>query len=99
MPVVATVHTGEKGGGGFIKLLSRPVTHNFITLVAHYINRATLIPVNSLPIQRRIVILTRKDAPITLCLTIEIAHQGTDISRPLLMQRWIGDRANNDRRQ
>src|SRR5690554_2278390 len=99
MPVVATVHTGEKGGGGFIKFVSRPVVYNLITLVAFYINRATLIPVNSLPIQRRIVILTRKEGPITILLAIEVTHQGKDIFRRVLIHGWIGDRANNDQRK
>src|SRR5690554_3088734 len=96
MPVVATVHTGEEGGGGFIKFVRRAVVYNLITLVAFYINRATLIPVNSLPIQRRIVILTRKEGPITILLAIEIAHQGKDILGRVLVHGWIGHRANND---
>src|SRR5690554_6909344 len=96
MPVVATVHTGEEGGGGFIKFVSRPVIHNFITIALLHINRATLILFDGVPVEGRIVILTRKEGPITILLAIEIAHQGKDILGRVLVHGWIGHRANND---
>src|SRR5690554_6873510 len=99
MPLLATVHTGKECRSGFIKFVRRAVVYNLITLVAFYINRATLIPVNSLPIQRRIVILTRKEGPITILLAIEVTHQGKDILGRVLVHGWIGHRANNDQRK
>src|SRR5690554_1529923 len=96
MPLLATVHTGKECRSGFIKFVSRPVIYNFITIAPLHIYRTRLILFDGVPVEGRIVILTRKEGPITILLAIEITHQGKDILGRVLVHGWIGHRANND---